>query len=680
MRREPLEANVNSGGVAGRFRGHRRGRLEWTFFGMFLGIIAALAVNSDSSWVVRRQLSAEPWDGATPFNNNRSVELAGDGRITRDDLEASTSYLETRKYDAAVQIAGAEFEALATALETADIVRNYPTRFGTPDNAAAVAAEASVSERTLKSLSNKYPRSPLVIAAYLRALLTPGIKIERPERFWIDDMNAPEISGLRHGNGDYIRVSTDSQNIAMEARQQAARLITIENVAANGVRCDPHNSFFYTILAYAHYYQHQDGKALQDFEHASHADLWKDYSVELALGRQRLDTALFGRRSADIEANRFETGADYRCNIALRSVAMITVWKAIELEHASHYAAGIALRMRVARVGALCAIAAPRSIAVQQGHNLVSLSAKGAGGVFLQPLMREKDYERAARQEAVYIQFLERNRFHKEADWCAPIFKSLNRIAAREALYWTTTESRGDDSLNPNPAKLGAVGQGIAAEIVLVAIIGAALSIVGYRKRFSPKRNIYWSRSQWGAALGGCLISLFLLIASIVMYRSANAIPVVAILTTVICIAQLGLWQSGAPGSPATLLLQSLCWALGLFAAIGISSTGMYGYFSTAEQLRNFMPSPILEYILPVGAVLLVIPAVVAFGVVVMCRVRYLAVPSGLLSGARRAVLPVLSLLLVIWSANVIVISGIDKVVHAQTLQDVGLNTGDDAP
>ena len=129
-----------------------------------------------------------------------------------------------------------------------------------------------------------------------------------------------------------------------------------------------------------------------------------------------------------------------------RKVGQITTWKAIELEHNGLHAQGVALRMRIANIGAVMSQCTPQRLYNGTVANLVYISATGPGGNYIRahtnPQLNktEADYEYAFRCSTAYTQYLEEHGFSTEAAWYKPIFKAQYRLASREhiaaAEFW----------------------------------------------------------------------------------------------------------------------------------------------------------------------------------------------------------------------------------------------------
>ncbi len=644
---------------------------QWIVFGIAFGLIAALALNSDTRSIVSTEITTGTPFGRSLNNPIQQVEFDGYGHVDPAVVDAADRAAGNAKDDVSVQIADAVFLSSASAFESYVNRVNPPNYSLNIGNDPTFKADLQLKRcNAIRKVLLANPNSPLTYAAYIRELLTADLKPNRSECAWIRVQNAKGelVSAVQPNvlDGGLVRNQPDVEDQSQPGATalNSAQLQAIESAAQLGMQCDRTNSFFPMVLAYIHYTEHKDAQAIRDVDHAGCCQQYDEYSFDLARGWQRLDTAVYGTPDSSAEGFRYENASAHGCEWIFRLVGQITVWKAIELEHYGRYADGLALRMRIASVGAEMSTSSPNSPVTGTMTNLVYMSATGFGGKHISSRPgrgqspAETPIEYASRCSTLYLKYLENHGFTKQANWYKPIFHAQYKLA-----YFDDNNSSAFQSSSPwtKPAAYQAAGYYILAEITLLVIVGLVLGFVGYLRRFAPRREVFWSRAQWSVVFSGFVMSLSCVAFTVLLYKGSAVWPLVVGVFTMVAVIQLGVRRFMDSDSSFALLLHSLCFAL---CAIVVTGTTAFELVTTVLALAQQTGSTV-STVLPDNAWIAIaqmaIPELLLCIVIARCRVRYQGVPSGLFYGTRRVILPAISLLLVIWAVDIAVTAGIEK-------------------
>ena len=139
------------------------------------------------------------------------------------------------------------------------------------------------------------------------------------------------------------------------------------------------------------------------------------------------------------------------------------------------------------------------------------------------------------------------------------------------------------------PIAFQAYGYWILAEITLMVFVGLVLGSIGYLRRFAPRREVYWTRAQWGTVLGGFMMAISCLIGCIVIfYRGTVVWRIVVIVLSAVALLQFAVRRFLDADSPIALLLHTLSCAVCLLIVACTSTMGLNNMLDALAQRRGW--------------------------------------------------------------------------------------------
>lgn len=250
--------------------------------------------------------------------------------------------------------------------------------------------KASGEARGLRLLLSRFPASPPLYAAILRADCVSTIKLHRSEP---DILNGKKLKDASY----YTDVSTPSE------------LAAYDQAAGAGERCDPDNAYFPLMRAIGLFADHRDIDARSAIQRASRKPRWAEYREAELEGRWHLRQEAFGDHSAINKAG-IRASLLYPYWFSLRAAAGIAVYQAMRLEQTGQFKKGLAIREAVFCCGSLMRKQSKASFMSFSGVAIVRLSMQRPGGTVTSKVSDEQFQDKAAQARLViYCAYLNRH-------------------------------------------------------------------------------------------------------------------------------------------------------------------------------------------------------------------------------------------------------------------------------
>ncbi len=235
------------------------------------------------------------------------------------------------------------------------------------------------SVNNLRRLKTRFPNSASLRANILRYACTQ-IHTDRDENYLSEQLPIPPSS--RHSPPD-----------------GPAQLAAFDRDAAAGERLDPDNAYFPFMRAIGLYAAHRDAEAQDALLRAGMDARWDEYTQDEVEGRWRLSALVFGGSAHDAVARSAVAAAElFPHYAALRAVARVATYQAIQEEQAGNFSRGIALRQALVHCGGLMRAQSGSIIGALVGIAIVHVGMGRPGGTPIPPdtVRQQSRMDRAA--------------------------------------------------------------------------------------------------------------------------------------------------------------------------------------------------------------------------------------------------------------------------------------------
>lgn len=298
--------------------------LQRALFGVAVGVLATLALAPQTRWMVREQM------------------LISIGRYHLLPLNSgaytTSPAADRRQIDAAAASA--------------------PTDFGLQYAAVCGPGHAEVAAG-MRGLASRFPNEPALYANILRYDTLGAVRLARPE--------VALLSGSKPELEYHPTPSTP------------AALAAFDKTAAAGERVDPDNAYFPFLRAVGLLAAHKDAAAEAAVRRAGEKTAWHEYTIDDVQSRWRLHRIAFDDKgvipqvaiAADTLLPHFQ---------AMRQVARVLTYRAMQKEKAGDVAGGLALRESLRRSGDLMRVQSDYLIGAIVGSSACAIACLRPGG------------------------------------------------------------------------------------------------------------------------------------------------------------------------------------------------------------------------------------------------------------------------------------------------------------
>ena len=609
-------------------------RWQWILFGVAVGVFAAVCVTQQTGWIVKRQLPfALPGSTLQEREMPDRKNIYSTNEFSAADVVLAKAAAALKPTNVSIQVAAANL-ADSYAAYVKNAARNVSPVSYLPDHPEIAG---------MLQVYHAYPNSPAAASGLINNLIYRCYVLDRREL-------------------NYFGVTTRDQ----DCRIPDPNKHLLRDAASRAVRIDPNNAYFHTMLALSYYLSNQDSDALIEIDAASRSTKWQSYIVDNANGTRLLCAAMFGNTPCDVQFERIQSCVRFMWSDQLiQSLAEITVWKAIVLEHRGDYGAGLALRYRIARIGAIWSTSHTGGLLSTSGERLIDISAMGAGAIRDADVLYSGNAkltpaERVENTASRFGAYLHQHGFENEQVWYAKQYEMIVKrrlLAEPVQREWSPIQEPLDTCVKSS-LSLWSVGYLTLTEIVLLTCIGLVIAFAGYRDRYRNRFDAVWNSSKWRIVISAfCAVLLGAAYTTVTYWAKTLfflAVPSIAFSVVTLYIIR------HRRASVSSLFFRTASWAVLLLVLAGLCVSGMRsnltaGYFTQfADWIPNFyLKSPLHEaYMLM--ARLLLLPFAIMYGAAVWSRIRYQPLNVGITAGFRTALLPVISLLLLGYCACVV--------------------------
>lgn len=465
----------------------------------------------------------------------------------------------------------------------------------------------------MREVMQRFPDSAVPRVAFLRLALCGPVTLKGL------------TSGVpRNGDPPHPLPSTAAIN-------SATILADYLQAAQEGVRIEPQNAYFPTMEAIAHLLENDGPRgrraACAALDRAAHLPDWNDHSAEVVRGFWRLDAELYGLHDS---WTRSTAAANFICaNSALQDLGACIDFEA-NAQESRHPEIAVALRARLARIAALIRAHCPAALDMGQSDMLFQAARSGK--------LEEGKGSRPVSQEA-YLHSLRAHHFDAEADWLKRVDVPQNRdlilVLENDQARWLWMKSWF-----------------LFLQLTPFAVIGGHLAVRRYQRRFdrSLPRPLS-SDAVWGSLLG--FITVFSTCAILLegqpdtataLFSSGGTLLLLSSVVGVLTMLRRTWLLAQSYG------LTLLC----LLTLMGVTSWSMTGVFRFLQVQMDLSGSKggaialdqMLRGAIGFSALFLILPALLALGLMGFSRMRRTPVAAGVARGFGSLTLPILSLLI----------------------------------
>jgi hypothetical protein len=423
------------------------------------------------------------------------------------------------------------------------------------------AAETSASEgrvlTVLARIAAQYPQDPGAFAHFVRYMTANRVQILRTE------------IGSAPGIGTEMR--------SIPARHSDVKLM--EWALQRGMRLDPDNAFWPTMLATVYFAADRDQEAIAALTTASRDKRWDAYIYEQVLGQWRLFAATYGDSGATQKIGPLSLVAFPHLR-EIRHMAEMARWKADQEEAQGRPVEAVRIRRNIAWIGILIRDSTQWAYEALLGTDLVLLSAVSSDPrININALGSEQAWQRASNP---FFNLL--TRLHESADAAWVHSEAATSLHLRHQI----SEARNDTSYPGIPPGIPLValfgnwmaGVCLLQQAMTLAAAGLLAVLAG-----RMGRGLTIGRLGYGAVLSGALV---LFIATVQVMRTGIASPRIAAVFTI----------------SSTVLLLFLM-ELAARAAAAVTSRSRYQLSSAERRWTNRTTAIMLALVFSSGAVAL---------------------------------------------------------------------------
>lgn len=512
-------------------------------------VLLALLIAPQTGWMVREQML---------------ISLGRYHLLPLNSGAYTTSYAEDRR----------RIEAAAASAPT-DFGLHYAAVDG--DEHAGVAAG-------MRGLASRFAHEPALYANILRYDTLGAVRLARPEGALLTG-SKPEL--------EYHPTPSTP-----------AALAAFDQTAAAGERVDPDNAYFPLMRAVGLLAAHRDAEAA--VRRAGEKTAWREYTIDDVQSRWRLHQAAFDDKGAIPQVS---IAADtllpqYQ---AMRQVARVLTYRAMQKEQAGDVAGGLTLRESLRRCGDLLRVQSNYLIGAIVGSSLCDIACLRPGGAPPPPELpfNATEAQQIARRRSDALAFAAYARQQGRAGLAA---KTLAEAEAglRVSAVQASINFRDSAVLEP----INRLINGWTADVAVLANVFWLLALwalagLAYAGGRLVPSSPDWAQSvRWfaGLILGTVvfLAVLYLLLGLAVNLPSMLGLwltGLVMLLLTAACV--LGLRDAGRRISWRTLRQENVWRGLGLFGLAFLVLCGLYagllwqteGIWATWATHFYFLPS-----------------------------------------------------------------------------------------
>ncbi len=640
-------------------------RIQWAVFGVAVGIVTALGISPQTSWLVRGQfgLVVPRWN-TTPSNPLNSAEIAKAKANANAVAAQAQQYAASHPSDIGAMEASNCYSVLAdqnlmlkeltSVLQPHGEISTPPELTGTQNRYPTIATNSNVpvaQDTRVVSLAaahltfNAHPESPVAAAYYCRALMDVGMLLNRPETYWINQ-NEPETAR------------------SVDYKQWFEQAVLLEHAADCGAAADPHNAFFSVAKAVACYYQDKDNEALDAVNNIRSDDHFNSYCSEEAIGWDRVDFALNGRTLPFLQIMKEmyhpQSPMSYSC---LMHCASVTVWKAAMLEHAGHCKDGLSLRLNISKLAYLYNQSNQTGFVTDAGWSLGVRSAMAIpGGKYIAPAtINEDTLITFGCQTSEFVKYLERNGFRKEADYYHKLAQQYDRRLRLHRDRMLQPVEKIDTTARATAIMFGFAEWEIL-QTLFVAMAALVVGLAAYRSRFKVATQTAWNCTVWASVCGGAVTVFIAALALASLYGDRLPIGLIAVVVVPACVVALSV-LSGRDlndNAPIAFFKSGCCTMLAIIASYALMSSSVQAMqmliqsqLAPVQNGEGAATNQVLEMV-SCTLTLLAVPLILCYFSIAYSNVKYLPLNVGITEWAKLSLLPTISLLLIGYAATVI--------------------------
>jgi hypothetical protein len=511
----------------------------------------------------------------------------------------------------------------------------------------------------LRDLMRCYPDSGLPCAAFLRLAFASLLRNDRPlplnGTFYILSFASDVDAENDHD------VSVNGPEIVADALAAAQQ----------GEQADPTNAFFPLMQCMIHQIVHQDAAACADLDRAARKTRWDDYTMALTHGRWSYNDIVFGLHDSQTRSLALRQEPLLPQSGLLHTAQLLT-WQAVSEERAEQAQAGIALRARLMRVGALMRDQATSGMGPLTGTMIIEIAQCGPEGRGLRTSGRVDDAvivdqngKGARQRHGAYLRFLSKHHANQEMTWTTHMLAGQKYIVSpseyivnAHALWVNGIIETVWPVMCPYPVLFVQWEGGILLMMACttVGLIGGFVVLQDYRRRFAGAAPRMLSNSVVGGSALACVMAVCVLAFCIEQVPNPFALPFFELLLPLLMI---GLLLPLLGVFPSTRLLVK-AYLVTLFGLLGLIVLLMWEAHGIVALNKIVNPNAYMGsgsvgiYLFEAGittTVVLLLPALVAFICAIVSRVRCVPVAAGMVHGFNVLSLPILTLLLLGYAA-----------------------------
>ena len=326
----------------------------------------------------------------------------------------------------------------------------------------------------LRSVANKFPNHPEILASMLRAESQAEVLVHRPDAMQFLDNKPAKTTG----------------NVVIKPPKlsDAAAVKRFIDQCREGERVDQDNMYFPFLRAMAHTELRQDKDAFAALHLAASKKVWREYIPEEFLANRTVNRGMYGQAGL-ISEMAISAAILFPHYASLRELSRVVLAEAVRLEISGDIQGGLALRQDMVTVATGMRNQATTLIGSLVGNAMIEISLMRPGGVM--PIKAPKSdqklnlaavNEARAKNRARFAEYARRNGFPALSARVPEIVSMGERIRT-VALKGMDRSIYGMQSVT----RL-AIGQGITvillANMVWMLIIGAIATAVVRTPRF----------------------------------------------------------------------------------------------------------------------------------------------------------------------------------------------------
>lgn len=302
-----------------------------------LAAFAAVVLLPWTRWIVASELAAQ----VTPRSGGEAV-------LRRFGVESPPYSGDIHGYEAAlIRAASRHPNSLPVQMAAAELGRD-----------GHAADEPAVIAR-LQALTALFPNEPSLYAAILRFEMVKNVHVNRPEEYRLSpqsDMSFYKPSAVRPED-----------------------LAAFDRAAAAGEKADPDNAFFPVLRAAGQFAGRQDDAALASIHRAARRPRFDDYAWTDAVDRDVLYKECYGHAGATVRIAQ-ASATSFVHYAQLRSVARVTLFKAMQAERNGDAETGFAIRVDMMRIGSLMRVQSRSVMGSLVGIAVAAIQMGSPGG------------------------------------------------------------------------------------------------------------------------------------------------------------------------------------------------------------------------------------------------------------------------------------------------------------